>query len=211
MTAEWWQEINPNEDQDVPILLVKKFFTSKGISPDLDSAEKTIVRKLGHKAERLEFSDFYKLFCLSIFKVALVDMLIEIEKMSMVNQELPLVIKLAAYRRARLLSGLDNSASAEQRAVGQDVLKALERYLTETNPRYFKKVKKAVVFDSSCLKSAELTPAERLFLSRELSVKSNAYFGMKSKAAELGVDCGPIEAEIKSRIQDASSFPAPKK
>lgn len=113
VTAEWWQEINPNQDQEVPILVVKKFFTANGISPDLDAAEKTIMRKLGHKAERLDFADFYKLFCLSIFKVALVDMLNEIEKMSLVNQELPLVVKLATYRRARFLSGLDNSMSQE--------------------------------------------------------------------------------------------------
>lgn len=82
----------------------------------------------------------------------------------------------------------------------------MERYLTETNPKYFRNVKKAKVFDSSCLKNAELTPAERLLYCRELTVKTNAYFGIKSKAAELGVDCAPIEAEIKRKLQDPFSI-----
>jgi hypothetical protein len=113
ITLEWWAEVNPTGAQEVPILQVKKFFAKMGFCPDLDTAEKTMIRKLGYKTETIEYIDFYKLFCLSIFKVALVDMLNEIDNMSKNNEELPLVIKLGAYRRRRMLMGLDDELLPE--------------------------------------------------------------------------------------------------
>jgi hypothetical protein len=80
------------------------------------------------------------------------------------------------------------------------VLKALELYLTEVNPRYFSNVKKAKVFDRATLKSSEVTPEEKVLYLLELTNKAQAYFGMKAKAAEMGVDSGPIEKEIQGKL-----------
>ena len=69
-------------------------------------ADKEIVRYLG-QVQEVEYSEFYKLFCKGIFRVALQDLLSNIEELSKDREELPLLLKLAAYRRNLMLCGLD--------------------------------------------------------------------------------------------------------
>jgi len=69
-------------------------------------ADKEIVKYLG-QVEQMEYAEFYKLFCKGIFRVALQDLLYNIEELSKDREELPLILKLAAYRRNLMLCGLD--------------------------------------------------------------------------------------------------------
>ena len=71
-------------------------------------AEKIITKGLGEDLNTLGYRDFYKVFCKGIFRIALKDMLANIEELCSGNQkDLPLVLKLANYRRNLLLGGLD--------------------------------------------------------------------------------------------------------
>lgn len=75
-----------------------------------DAAEKELFRFVG-KCKKLDFDDFYKLFCKGIFRIALIDMINTIEEVNRNFSELPLTIKLASYRRNLLLSGLQKESS----------------------------------------------------------------------------------------------------
>ena len=57
---------------------IKKFFIEKGLSQDLHGAEKEIHNALGNVTS-LDYDDFYKVFSRGIFRVALLDMLSNIE------------------------------------------------------------------------------------------------------------------------------------
>jgi len=105
ITKQWWKSINLNQDPSLHISEVKKFFVKKGLTQDLPSAEKEIQNALGN-ISTLEYDDFYKVFGRGIFRVALLDMLTNIEQLSKNYEGLPLSLKLGAYRRNLLLSGL---------------------------------------------------------------------------------------------------------
>jgi hypothetical protein len=80
-----------------------------GFVPDRDVAEKVVTKVLG-RVKNIDFVDFYKLFCRSIFRVALVEMLNAVETMTKSNKDLPLLVKLGAYRRNLLLQGLSDDS-----------------------------------------------------------------------------------------------------
>jgi len=84
----------------------------KKLAVDIDTAEKFIVKELGENLKMIEFRDFYKIFYKGIFRVALKDMLLNIENLceGTNQEELPLFIKLAKYRRNMLLNGLDKNS-----------------------------------------------------------------------------------------------------
>lgn len=78
VTKEWWESLNPNLDVYLPLQKIKRFFVKKALAQDLELAEKEIFRYLG-KVEELEYDEFYKVFTKGIFRVALQDMLLNIE------------------------------------------------------------------------------------------------------------------------------------
>lgn len=78
VTKEWWESLNPNLDVFLPLQKIKRFFVKKGLAQDLEVAEKEIFRYLG-KVEEMEYDEFYKVFTKGIFRVALQDMLLNIE------------------------------------------------------------------------------------------------------------------------------------
>ena len=94
----------------MPLQTVKKLFVAKKLTQDLDTAEKVIFRFVG-KVEDVEYSEFYTMFTKGIFRVALQDMMANIESLSENGEGLPLPLKLGAYRRNLMLSGLDKSDS----------------------------------------------------------------------------------------------------
>ena len=60
---------------------VRRFFVNKGLSSDQDTALKEI-EKIHGKINHLDFQDFFKIFIKGIFRVALLDMINNIEKLS---------------------------------------------------------------------------------------------------------------------------------
>ena len=80
------------------------------MTENVDSAEKEIFKIVG-KCKSIDYDDFYKLFCKGIFRIALIDMIDNIQQLNKNFTELPLSLKLGAYRRNLLLSGLDKQNS----------------------------------------------------------------------------------------------------
>lgn len=107
----------------------------KGLSPDEDSAAKVIENSIG-KRDRLDYEDFYRLFCKGIFRTSLLDMMRDIEAMASACPELPLTLKIGAYRRNLMISGLglDQGQNEDQ---GAAIIKALHIYKEEINPEAF--------------------------------------------------------------------------
>jgi hypothetical protein len=74
------------------------------------SSSKIIQKRLGDVLE-INLEDFQGIFSVSIMKFSVNQMIQKIEKQSELNKELPMVIKLAAYKRNLLLTGLGNEQS----------------------------------------------------------------------------------------------------
>ena len=136
VTTDWWKSVNPNQDVYLPLQTVKKLFVAKKLTQDLDTAEKVIFRFVG-KVEDVEYSEFYTMFTKGIFRVALQDMMANIESLSENGEGLPLPLKLGAYRRNLMLSGLDKSDSV-QKDRGKQILYALKIYKENFKPELFK-------------------------------------------------------------------------
>jgi len=62
----------------------------------------------------MDFQEFYKIFSKAIFRVALQDMMANIEKLFESNKDLPLILKLGSYRRNLMLSGLDKKDTEQK-------------------------------------------------------------------------------------------------
>lgn len=127
--------MNPTQEIWLPLQLIKNFFVQKKLTQDVDMAEKIIFKFVG-KTHQLEYSEFYKIFCKGIFKVALEDMMANIEKLSKNQEDLPLPLKLAAYRRSLMLSGIDKEES-DLKERGKSILYALKIYKNELDPALF--------------------------------------------------------------------------
>lgn len=112
----------------MPLDVIKKLFVKKRLTSDAEQAEKIIFNILG-KIVEMDFVDFYKLFSKPIFRVALQDMMINIEKLSSESSDLPLILKLGAYRRNLMLSGLDK-AQNEYKERGKSILYAMKLFKT---------------------------------------------------------------------------------
>lgn len=140
-----------------------------GFCPDIDSADKVTKRKIG-KQEKISCDDFYKLFSKSILKVALTDMLNTIEEMFSQDEETPLYMKLANYRRNLMLSGLDHNMSPDFREAGQKILHSLVEYKVDKDPLHFKKVDfEQFIKDPTCFLDNEITDDQRM----ELLIKNH--------------------------------------
>jgi len=122
----------------VPLQPIKRFFKIKGLSQDEDTAEKEIQKIIG-KVRVLDFDDFYNIFCKGIFRIALLDMIDNIEQMSVNYRELPLPLKLGAYRRNLMLSGIDSQPNL-LKDKGKSILLALKMYKDEIDPEAFTNV-----------------------------------------------------------------------
>lgn len=77
------------------------------------------------------------MFTKGIFRVALQDMMANIESLSENGEDLPLPMKLGAYRRNLMLSGLDKNDSV-QKDRGKQILYALKIYKENFKPELFK-------------------------------------------------------------------------
>ena len=102
--------MNREEEIDLPLSKIVAFNVKMGFSHDPDDAEKTIIRVLG-RVKVIEYTDFFKLFSKSILRIALIDMLENIDKMASSSKELPMIIKIANYRRNLMMAGLDKESS----------------------------------------------------------------------------------------------------
>jgi len=122
---------------------VRRFFVAKGLSSDQDTALKEIEKVHG-KISELDYQDFFKIFIKGIFRVALLDMITNIEKLSEKHADLPFALKLSAYRRSLLLQGLDNDASGEQKTdlkqKGESILDALKDYSRQVDEHAFSRI-----------------------------------------------------------------------
>lgn len=98
---------------------VQRFIVKMGFAPDLDMGEKTILRSLGKNVKKIEYTDFYKMFCKSIFRIALIDMLNNIEQLANHSKNIPLLIKIAAFRRSIILNGLNKNADPQLKTRGE--------------------------------------------------------------------------------------------
>ena len=126
---------------------IKKFFAKKGFCADEESASKIILQGMGKK-ETYKYDEFYKIFCKSIFRISLLEMLNNIEELSKNHPELPLLLKLGAYRRNMLLGSLDrNNLDEEHKDKGRSILGAMKLYTEEIDPKAFSDV----TFEQFCI------------------------------------------------------------
>ena len=109
---------------EVPLSTVSKFFVKKGFCPDEMVADKTIMAVVGKDVQMIDKESFNKMFSKPIFRVALLDMLKNIQELSKNHQDLPLLLKLAVYRRNLFLCGLDKEDS-DFKNKGQSILDAI--------------------------------------------------------------------------------------
>lgn len=54
----------------------------------------------------ISYDSFYKIFSRSLFRVALSDLLANIDEISQSQQDLPLIAKLAIFKRSMMLSSI---------------------------------------------------------------------------------------------------------
>ena len=73
----WWLEIDPLFRLEQPVDRVSNLLVDKGISQDVDSAFKVIVKyaKKPKDARTLTYEDFNKVFCKCLYKDALTNLL----------------------------------------------------------------------------------------------------------------------------------------
>ena len=89
--------------------------------------------------EQMDYEDFYRLFCKGIFRISLLDMMHNIEQMATAHTELPLTLKIGAYRRNLMLSSFSKELNP-YKDQGAAIIKALQIYKEEINPQAFKKM-----------------------------------------------------------------------
>jgi len=123
ITKQWWKAMNTKEDPVLPVDTVKKWIVKNQLASDMEQAGKVILKLLG-KVEMIEYEEFYKLFIKGIFRTALLDMLENIDELTKDQADLPLTLKLGAFRRNLLLAGLDKGES-ELKEKGKSILYAL--------------------------------------------------------------------------------------
>mmetsp|Transcript_39015 Transcript_39015/g.59379 ORF Transcript_39015/g.59379 Transcript_39015/m.59379 type:complete len:109 (-) Transcript_39015:655-981(-) len=73
------------------------------------------------------------MFSKGIFRIALKDMLDNIELLTKNQEELPLPLKLGQYKRKLMLSGLDRKNN-EMKERGRSILNALNMYKSDIEP-----------------------------------------------------------------------------
>ena len=136
----WWKKVDGRSNMEVPLAIVTRFFMKKGFCHDEMVAEKTIVDILGEEeAEFIGRDEFFKMFYKPIFRISLLDMLNNIAQISKTHQDLPLHLKLAAYKRNLFLCGLDKENN-EFKEKGKSILEAMLNYKEEKDPALFKSV-----------------------------------------------------------------------
>lgn len=123
ITKQWWKAMNTKEDPMLPVDTVKKWIVKNQLASDMEQAGKVLLKLLG-KVEMMEYEEFYKLFIKGIFRTALLDMLENIDELTKDQADLPLTLKLGAFRRNLLLAGLDKEES-ELKEKGKSILYAL--------------------------------------------------------------------------------------
>jgi hypothetical protein len=62
--------------------MVSKYLVFKRLCPDEQSSKIVITKYLGQNIKFLTYSDFYRIFCKGIIRIALLDMLKNIEKLT---------------------------------------------------------------------------------------------------------------------------------
>ena len=122
ITKQWWKAMNIKEDPVLPVDTVQKWIVKNQLASDMEQASKVLIKLLG-KVEMIEYEEFYKLFIKGIFRTALLDMLENIDELTKDQADLPLTLKLGAFRRNLLLAGLDKEES-ELKAKGKSILYA---------------------------------------------------------------------------------------
>jgi hypothetical protein len=195
VTKEWWESLNPNADVFLPLPTVKRHFVRKQLAQDLELAEKIIFRFVG-KVEEIEYKEFYKIFCKGIFKIALQDMMANIEKLSQGQQELPLPLKLGAYRRNLMLSGIDKTESALKDR-GKSILYALKIFKGELDPTLFENLDfKEFVLDPLG-KNKQLTGAIQEANRLKKYDQTVKFRHAKALGPGIGVDTEEIEKTLR--------------
>lgn len=195
VTKDWWKEINVNEDPILPIKPVVKFLVKKGMSLDNEQAEKDIQKILG-KITEMEYEEFYRLFCKGIFRVALLDMISSIEKLAKDNESLPLSLKLGAYRRNLLLSGLDKESNGELKEKGRSILFALQKYKDEIDPKAFKNLDFDKFVQDPLGISSNLTDEERNKARMKKHEMTLKYQKITEQGEKYGLDVKKMEQDI---------------
>jgi hypothetical protein len=83
--------------------------------------------------------NFYKIFCLGIFREALIEVIQDIETLNDNFEDLPLILKLAAYRRNLLLASISRNDNALKER-GRGILECIKLYKDSMDPEAVKKL-----------------------------------------------------------------------
>ena len=112
MVRQYWREIDKGMDEyELPILQVADFLVRKRIATDRESAKRIIKgvksTQEGPKKDLINYDEFKRIFCKSIFRYALILTAQKLKESSHLPDEiLPLAVKVSRYQRGLLRSGL---------------------------------------------------------------------------------------------------------
>eukprot|EP00347_Sterkiella_histriomuscorum_P003737 403363140 len=125
IVVEWWKEIDTLQKLEQPIDRIAELLVKKGITTDVDSAKKVLLKYLDRdmKNNILTKDDFNQIFCRCIFKDSLIAMTEKICEMDTYIGDVPLTLKLGRYQRDLMMHGL--SKSGEKQKIGLDIMNAL--------------------------------------------------------------------------------------
>lgn len=202
ITKEWWDQLNTNEDPYLPINKVAKFIVKNSFAGDVEQAEKIIAKLLGPKMEKLDYQEFYMLYCRGIFRTALLDMLNNIDDLTNNQPELPLALKLGAYRRNLMLAGLDKQES-ELKEKGKSILYALQTFKNDVKPELFA----SLDFQEYCLdplgKNKKQNSEKVEKDKQDKFLKKVIFERIKDKSTKMGYNTASFENKLRGEDDEA--------
>lgn len=90
---------------------VAELFVKKGIAQDEEFAKKILLKNIDKRGTVIviSFEEFNQIFCKNIFKDALIDVTLTIEKANQGASDTPLTLKLGKFQRDLIAPGLQRS------------------------------------------------------------------------------------------------------
>lgn len=128
--------------------------------------------------------------------------MVNIEELSKDKEGLPLMLKLGAYRRNLMLSGLDKEDS-ELKDRGKQILYAMQIYKNEIEPEIFKDLDFKEYMMDPLGKNKKLNEEIIDKRRKEDFQKTSKYRSIKAKGKSLKIDVEEIEKKLKGE-DDAS-------
>ena len=129
---KWWFDIARAIGEEIPVERFVKKLLDIGVEGERSKIRK-VVLTYNDGAERVSRFSFNRLFSRSILKGALNDLHKRIEMGPYMDKNIPPGIKVSAFRRRLIMSGLKHHSQEISREEGHSVLKAIRHYRAKSD------------------------------------------------------------------------------